>query len=77
MEKWLGGIGWDCPVCEGEGEIWPDEPEEDESEDDESDSEREDDTLDTIPVDEQLLTCPHCGGTGKTRKPIEKNEKAA
>lgn len=25
LGAWLDGLGWDCPVCEGEGEVFPDE----------------------------------------------------
>lgn len=73
LVKWLEGLGWECPVCEGDGTVWPDEPDTDEDYKNETDDETSDDT---IPVDEQLLPCPYCGGSGKTRQPIDK-EKAA
>jgi hypothetical protein len=24
LAPWLDGLGWDCPVCEGQGEVFPD-----------------------------------------------------
>lgn len=87
LTQWLDGLGWECPVCEGEGTIWPDDPDElngpgeheseDECKSDDAPGNNDlNETTDTIPMDEQLLPCPHCQGTRKTRQPVD-TQKAA